>query len=114
MLVVYDFQFYSVALRAALRRKNKANGIIRRRARGWSRFESVEDVARRGSDVRSESNDYIMESRHFQCFVCEETSNNGGKGNRIIGAVFCFLYRAEAETPPPFPTSAPFRMYLSK
>ena len=32
---------------------------------------------------------------------------------KVTGCVFVFLYRAEAKTPPPLPTNAPFRMYLS-
>ena len=81
----------SVALRSALRRKRRAIGVIRRRARGWSRFESVEDATRRASDAARDDSDYLRESRYFQCFVCEEVKNDCE--SEIIGCVFCFLYR---------------------
>lgn len=94
------------ALRAALRRKNKANGTRIRARRGWARFSAPGDV--RVSRAADDDAEYMRESRCFQCLVCCEADTD-----EVVGAAFVFLYRAKADTPPPLPTNAPFQMYLS-
>ena len=91
------------ALRGALRRKNKANGIRIRARRGWARFEAP--YAGSGNRREVDDTEFMMESRVFNCLICCDT-----KTNEVVGTAFVFLYRAKADTPPPLPTNAPFQM----
>ena len=103
------------ALTAALRRKARAEALRRRAAR-FQLFsaQSVTSTAsqRRRSMVSAAARDEERESRrereHFHVLVCENLATGA-----IVGAVFVFLYRAAAETPPPMPTTAPLVMYIS-
>ena len=58
--------------------------------------------------ARDEESETRREREHFHVLVCENLVTGA-----IVGAVFVFLYRAAAETPPPLPTSAPLEAYLS-
>lgn len=81
------------AIKSATRRKKKAEAAQRRAVRGWTAPLAPEEQAF---------------SRQFHCLIVEEVATQ-----RIVGCAFVFLYRAEAGSPPPFPTNAPLRMYLS-